>query len=143
MVFTKLLLENALAIRPWNCEAALEPFLPKVARCIPVLPSRYIGKCTARVLKRSGSNFVSPHCWTNNVRQFDPSLSQPAIKFVLKPGLPPVGGGGRGNKHLFDKDARRFQIPPKIGMTQHSNPQKMEQRKIHTPIMPVENSFPR
>ena len=29
-------------------------FLPKVARCIPVLPSRYIGKCAARVLKRSG-----------------------------------------------------------------------------------------
>ena len=54
MVFTKLLLENALAIRPCNCEAALEPLLPKVARCIPVLPSRYKGKCAARVLKRSG-----------------------------------------------------------------------------------------
>ena len=54
MVFTKLLLENALAIRPHNCEAASEPLLPKVARCIPVLPSRYIGKCAARVLKRSG-----------------------------------------------------------------------------------------
>ena len=53
MVFTKLLLENALAIRPCNCEAASEPLLPKVARCIPVLPSRYIGKCAARVLKRS------------------------------------------------------------------------------------------
>ena len=44
MVFTKLLLENALAIRPCNCEAALEPLLPKVARCIPVLPSRYYQK---------------------------------------------------------------------------------------------------
>ena len=22
----------------------------------------------------NGSTFVSPHCWTNNVRQFDPSL---------------------------------------------------------------------
>ena len=54
MVFTKLLLENALAIRPCNCEAASEPLLPKVARCIPVLPSRYIGKCAAHVLKRSG-----------------------------------------------------------------------------------------
>ena len=53
MVFTKLLLENAPAIRPCSCEAASEPLLPKVARCIPVLPSRYIGKCTARVLKRS------------------------------------------------------------------------------------------
>ena len=27
----------------------------------------------------NGSTFVSPHCWTNNVRQFDPSLSN-AIK---------------------------------------------------------------
>ena len=53
MVFTKLLLGNALAIRPCNCEAVLEPLLPKVARCVPVLPSRYIGKCAARVLKRS------------------------------------------------------------------------------------------
>ena len=53
MVFTKLLLENALAIRPCNCEAASEPLLPKIARCIPVLPSRCIGKCAARVLKRS------------------------------------------------------------------------------------------
>ena len=51
MVFTKLLLENALAIRPCNCEAVSEPLLPKVARCIPFLPSRYIGKCAARVLK--------------------------------------------------------------------------------------------
>ena len=31
-----------------------ELLLPKVARCIPVLPSRYIGKCAARVLKRFG-----------------------------------------------------------------------------------------
>ena len=43
MVFTKLLLENALTIRPCNWEAASEPLLPKVARCIPVLPSRYVG----------------------------------------------------------------------------------------------------
>ena len=54
MVFTKLFLENAFAIRPCNCKAASELFLPKVAHCIPVLPSRYIGKCTARVLKHSG-----------------------------------------------------------------------------------------
>ena len=40
-LFTKLFLENALAIRPYNCEAASEPLLPKFARCIPVLPSRY------------------------------------------------------------------------------------------------------
>ena len=53
MVFTKLLLENALGIRPCNCEAALGPLLPKVARFIPVLSSRYIGKWAARVLKRS------------------------------------------------------------------------------------------
>ena len=54
MVFTKLLLENALTIRPCNYGAASEPLLPKVPRCIPVLSSRYIGKCAARVLKRSG-----------------------------------------------------------------------------------------
>ena len=53
MVFTKMLLENALAIRPCNCEAASDPLLPKVARCILVLSSRHIGKCAARVLKRS------------------------------------------------------------------------------------------
>ena len=55
MVFTKLLLENALPIRPCNCEAASGPLLPKVARCIAVLSSRCIGKCAARVLKRSGT----------------------------------------------------------------------------------------
>ena len=44
MVFTKMLLENALAVRPYNCEAVLEPLLPKVVRCILVLSSRYIGK---------------------------------------------------------------------------------------------------
>ena len=43
MAVTKLLLENALAIRPCNCEAALEPLLLKVARCLPVLSSRYTG----------------------------------------------------------------------------------------------------
>ena len=53
MIFTKLLLENARAIRPCYCEPVLEPLLPKVARCIPVLLSRHIGKCAARVLKRS------------------------------------------------------------------------------------------
>ena len=57
MVFTKLLLENALAIRPSNWEAASEPLLPKVAHCIPVPPLRYIGKC-ARVLKRSVSTQI-------------------------------------------------------------------------------------
>ena len=55
MVFTKLFLENALAIRPCNYGAASEPLLLKVARCIPVLSSRHMGKCTARVLKRSGA----------------------------------------------------------------------------------------
>ena len=44
MVFTKLLLENALAIRPCNCGAASKFFLPKVDYCIPVLSSRYAGK---------------------------------------------------------------------------------------------------
>ena len=61
MVFTKLFLENALAIWTCNCEATSEPLLPNVARCIPVLPSRYIGKCAAHVLKRTGSTDQSHH----------------------------------------------------------------------------------
>ena len=48
MVLTKLLLENALSIRPCNYKAALEPLLLKVARCIPVLSSRYVGKRAGR-----------------------------------------------------------------------------------------------
>ena len=60
MVFTKRLLKNALAVRPCNFEAVLEPLLPKVARCIPVLSSRYIGKCATRVLKRSGQIYQLP-----------------------------------------------------------------------------------
>ena len=58
MICIKLLLENPLSIRPCNCEAASEPLLPKVARCIPVLPSRYIGS--------------APQCfkalWFNSIR---------------------------------------------------------------------------
>ena len=87
MVFTKLLLENALAIRTCNYEAALEPLLPKVARCIPVLSSRYIGKYAVRVLKRSETNHqevrfekrrvlggfwqhTGPHSYDRNVSAF-------------------------------------------------------------------------
>ena len=44
MVFTKLLLENALSIWPCNYDAASESLLPKVAHCIPVLSSRYVEK---------------------------------------------------------------------------------------------------
>ena len=69
MVFTKLLLENALAIRPCNCEAASEPLFPKVARCIPVLPSRYTGKCAARVLKRSAQ--TNPRLRQNKILRID------------------------------------------------------------------------
>ena len=56
MVFTKLMLENALAIRPCNYKAALELLLPKVASCIPVLSSCYTGKCAAHVLTRSAQS---------------------------------------------------------------------------------------
>ena len=52
-VFAKLLLQDTLAVRRHDYEAASEPLLPKVARCIPVLSSRFVGKCAARVLKRS------------------------------------------------------------------------------------------
>ena len=72
MVFTKLSLENALVIWLRNCEAASEPLLPKVARCIPVLSSGHIGKCTARVLKRSGSPYGAkwrPGRWGWNEQQ--------------------------------------------------------------------------
>ena len=50
MVFTKLLLENTLPVRPFNYEAASEPYFPILAGCIPVLSSGSIGKCAARVL---------------------------------------------------------------------------------------------
>ena len=53
MVFTKLLPENALAIDLVTGKAFSEPLLPKVARCLLVLPLRKIGKCAARVSKRS------------------------------------------------------------------------------------------
>ena len=32
----------------------------------------------------NGSTFVSPHCWTNNVRQFDPSLGTNFVYFANK-----------------------------------------------------------
>ena len=51
MVFIKLLLENALAIRPCKYEAASEPLSLKVAGCIPVLSLRYIGN---RALQNMG-----------------------------------------------------------------------------------------
>ena len=51
MVSIKLLLENTLRIRPYNCEAASEPLLPKIARCMQVLSS--FEKCAERVLKGS------------------------------------------------------------------------------------------
>ena len=60
MVFTKLLLENNLAVRPYNYEASSELHLPKVPLCIPVHSSRYIGKCAARVLMLSNFSFT-PH----------------------------------------------------------------------------------
>ena len=53
MVFTKLLLENTLGIRPYNYEATSEP----------VLSLRYTGKCAARVLKRSAETNVLYCSW--------------------------------------------------------------------------------
>ena len=58
MVFTKLSMENTLGIRPDNYEAVLEPLLPEVVRCIPVLSSRHVGECAARVLKRWTIKFL-------------------------------------------------------------------------------------
>ena len=54
MVFTKLLLETDLAIRPCNREAASEPLLPKVAHCRSVLPSRY----AVHVLRHSDTRYA-------------------------------------------------------------------------------------
>ena len=48
-------MQDTLAVRRYDHEAVSELLLPKVARCIPVLSSRYIGKYTARVLERSDS----------------------------------------------------------------------------------------
>ena len=61
---TELLLENARCIQPCNYDAASEPLLPKVAHCIPVLSSRYIGKFAARVLQRSVST-------SNNLKRIE------------------------------------------------------------------------
>ena len=47
------MLQNTPAIQSYYYEAASELLLSKVPRCIPVLSLRYIGKCAARVLKRS------------------------------------------------------------------------------------------
>ena len=73
MVFTKLLLQNILAIRPYNYEAASEPLLPKVARCIPVLLSRYT-RCLKNLLKPGEQyivvslfNFVFAGCLTRHL----------------------------------------------------------------------------
>ena len=38
----------------------------------------------------NGSTFVSPHCWTNNVRQFDPSLTHTKDARTRKLGNPSV-----------------------------------------------------
>ena len=78
MAFTKPLLENALGIRPYNCEVASEMLLPKVAHCIPVLSLHHTGKSAAHVLKSSdqtkGQNF-------NNVC----AVSPPATSHQYKP----------------------------------------------------------
>ena len=41
----------------------------------------------------NGSIFVSLHCWTNNVHQFDPSLRHALTKFDQNWS---IGGGGGG-----------------------------------------------
>ena len=56
MVFTKLFLENTLAIWSYNYKAASELVLSKVAHCIPVLSLYYTGRCTACAMKHSGKN---------------------------------------------------------------------------------------
>ena len=71
------MLQNALAIRPYNYEAASALPLPKVAHCIPVLSSRYIGKCATRVLKRSeNKDRLLLFCiWTYSIQQLFSFLS--------------------------------------------------------------------
>ena len=73
MIFIKLLLENTVAILPYNYEVAPELLLPKFARCIQVLSSHYMGKCAIRVLKRSdidelGCTLKSDHFWSTIYR---------------------------------------------------------------------------
>ena len=53
--FTKLLLDNTLFVRLYNYEAVSLPYLPKVARYIPVLSSCQIGKSAALALMCSGT----------------------------------------------------------------------------------------
>ena len=102
MVFTKLLLENARAIRACIYEATSESLLPKVARCIPILSSHYIGKCAACVRKRSGSSVhlivtiatMAEKSVSDHSDQMDTSLfTIPAIVTIITIAIAAIGLG--------------------------------------------------
>ena len=96
MVFTKMLLENALAIQPYNYRAVSEPLLPKVARCILFLSSRSVLKCAALVLKRSERNqsdfFLESRGHSTRIKKFSqngrstalPGLREDRPQYILK-----------------------------------------------------------
>ena len=44
MVFARLLLEDSVAVQPYNYEVGLDTHLTKIARWIPALSPHYIGK---------------------------------------------------------------------------------------------------
>ena len=104
MVFTRLSLKNALAVRLCDYRAVSEPLLPKVARRIPVLSSRYMGKCASRGLKRSGSSF---NCCT----ALGKNLSVTLIK-ECPPGF--LVGGFYGNSKYLNRSPFIFKPTPKI-----------------------------
>ena len=134
MVFTKLLLENALAIRSFNYGAASEPLLPKVARCIPVLSSRCIGKCTARVLKRSDWAHARPNyeenvkhagyfssycCSVHESKREKNKNSVKGLKILLKTVIRPISQRSTTsvrNRHTFsaDKDVQYRSVTPSV-----------------------------
>ena len=96
VVFTKLLLENTLAVRPYNYEAVSEQHLPKVAHCIPVLRLGCIGKCAARVLMRSWFLpivFVVRTFVFDNLRSWRSQASFKLLHCVSVFNLKPVSNG--------------------------------------------------
>ena len=91
MVFTKLLLQNTLHIRPDNYEAASKLLFPKVARCITVPSSHYIRKCAARVLKRSAETNHNGTVYSGIVLRHNKSLITDFDRLSMK------------NKHICHK----------------------------------------
>ena len=63
-----------------------EQLLPRVAHCIPVLSSRFMGKCAARVLKRSG--YI--HTGMEKIQRTGPGYGPEIERYGNEPEIGPV-----------------------------------------------------